>query len=83
MEVTIEHNRRASDTLIIQLDVKVDQILEKLSSQQIWLTKHENRIQDCEKQHVRIKTIVALVGSIITMLWAGVIYYLFDMRPKH
>ena len=81
--MTIEHNRRASDTLIIQLDIKIDQILEKLSSQQEWLKAHEMRIQDCEKQHVRIKTIVALVSSIITMLWAGIIYYLFDMRSKH
>ena len=83
MEVTVEHNRRASDTLIIELNFKVDQILEDNRKHHSWMEDHERRIQDCEKQHVRIKTIIALAGGIITMLWAGVVYYIFDMKPKH
>jgi hypothetical protein len=71
-----EQNRRSGDDLLIRLDGKVDQILERFSEHSEWLRSHEVRIQECEKQHMRIKTIVAMVGGTLALLWTAILYFL-------
>jgi hypothetical protein len=71
-----EQNRRAGDELLVRLDGKVDQILERFCEHSEWLRSHETRIQECEQQHMRIKTIIAMAGGALALLWTGILYFL-------
>lgn len=68
------YKRRNSDVMLIRLDGKVDNVLEDLKELKAWMVSHERRINDCEKQHVRIKTIVGIAGGALTLVWTGILY---------
>jgi len=71
--------RRSSDEILIRLDQKMENISEVINSHKEWLIKHEERIQSCEQQHVRIKTIMAIAGGILTMIWTGTLYWFKEL----
>ncbi|MCC7202433.1 MAG: hypothetical protein IT393_07230 [Nitrospirae bacterium] len=73
-------NRRASDEVVIRMDMKLDNALEALAEHKKWLLSHEQRINECDRQHVRIKTILAGASVGLTMLWTGLLYWFKEQK---
>lgn len=66
--------RRKSDELLVRLDEKVDGVVNILDEMKGWILSHEKRINDCERQHVRIKTIIGIAGTALTLFYTGALY---------
>lgn len=79
--MTTEHfGRRSSDEILIRLDEKTDNMVKLIENHEARLEKQEERIQSCERQHVRIKTIIAIVTGFLTMIWSAVLYYMRETK---